>query len=594
MLLGLEMFDAHGIGSKYPGMAKVKNSLPVLKKAPTGIDGFDQITNGGVPQGRPTLVCGSAGCGKSLFAAEFLIRGATEFGEPGVLMTFEETADDIRKNVASLGFDVDKLIAEKKLIIDYVKIDRNDIEENGEYDLEGLFIRLGYAIQSIGAKRVVLDTIETLFSGLSNQAVLRSELRRLFYWLKEQGMTTVITGERGEGQLTRQGLEEYVSDCVILLDHRVIGQISTRRLRVVKYRGTTHGTNEYPFLIDEEGISVLPITATSLDYEVSNERISSGVDGLDDLLGGGGGYFRGSTVLLTGTAGTGKSSVAAQLARATCARGERCLYFSFEESPAQIQRNMRSIGVDLAPYVKKGTLEFHSTRPTVFGLEMHLVRMHKLIEKFQPSVVVIDPVSNMQNAGTLEESTNMLLRLVDYLRKNNILGFLVSLSGAGKALEYTEEGLSSIVDTWLLLRDVESNGERNRLLYVLKSRGMAHSNQIREFLITSQGIRLADAYLGSEGVLTGSARINQEALNAERLRTAREELERKKLAHEHRRRATEAQIEALRAELEAEEDELSRAVESEKMRLEQISIDREAMSRSRGLAGKSAAPKRRR
>ncbi|MBN8707823.1 MAG: KaiC 1 [Verrucomicrobia bacterium 61-8] len=574
-------------------MAKAKHSLPVLKKAPTGIDGFDQITNGGVPQGRPTLVCGSAGCGKSLFAAEFLIRGATEYGERGVLMTFEETADDICKNVASLGFDVDRLIAEKKLIIDYVKIDRNDIEENGEYDLEGLFIRLGYAIQSIGAKRVVLDTLETLFSGLSNQAVLRSELRRLFYWLKEKGMTTVITGERGEGQLTRQGLEEYVSDCVILLDHRVIGQISTRRLRVVKYRGTTHGTNEYPFLIDEEGISVLPITATSLDYEVSNERVSSGVEGFDDLLGGEG-YFRGSTVLLTGTSGTGKSSVAAQLARATCARGERCMYFSFEESPAQIQRNMRSIGVDLAPYVKKGTLEFHSTRPTVFGLEMHLVRMHKLIEKFQPTVVIIDPVSNMQNAGTLEESTNMLLRLVDYLRKNNILGFMVSLTGGGKALEVTDEGLSSIVDTWLLLRDVESNGERDRLLYILKSRGMAHSNQVREFLITSRGIRLSEAYLGAEGVLTGSARINQEARDAERLRTASEELERKKLAHEHRRRATEAQIEALRAELAAEEEALLRAVESERTRLEQISIDREAMSRSRGLAGKSTAPKSRR
>lgn len=574
-------------------MAKVKKSLPVLKKAPTGIDGFDQITNGGVPQGRPTLVCGSAGCGKSLFAVEFLIRGAMEFGEPGVLMTFEETADDIRKNVASLGFDVDKLIAEKKLVIDHVKVDRAEIEENGEYDLEGLFIRLGYAIQSVGARRVVLDTIETLFSGLSNQAVLRSELRRLFYWLKERGMTTVITGERGEGQLTRQGLEEYVSDCVILLDHRVIGQISTRRLRVVKYRGTTHGTNEYPFLIDEEGISVLPITASGLDYEVSNERISSGVDGLDEMLGGDG-YYRGSTVLLSGTAGTGKSSVAAQLARATCARGERCMYFSFEESPAQIQRNMRSIGVDLAPYVKKGTLEFHSTRPTVFGLEMHLVRMHKLIEDFQPSVVIIDPVSNMQNAGTLEESTNMLIRMVDYLRKNNILGFMVSLSGGGKAVEATEEGLSSIVDTWLLLRDVETNGERNRLLYILKSRGMAHSNQVREFLITSNGLKLVEAYLGADGVLTGSARVAQEARNAKDLRKTEAEIARKKLAYEHRRRAAEAQIEALRAGLMAEEEEFLRAVEAEQARLQRISIDREAMSRSRGLASESTAPKRRR
>lgn len=565
----------------------VRSRLPVLQKAPTGISGFDDITGGGVPRGRPTLVCGSAGCGKSLFALEFLIRGATQFGENGVVMTFEETAEDIRKNVASLGFDVDQLIADKKLVIDFVKVDRNEIEENGEYDLEGLFIRLAHAIQTVGAKRVVLDTIETLFSGLSNQAILRSELRRLFGWLKEREMTTIITGERGDGQLTRQGLEEYVSDCVVLLDHRVVGQISTRRLRVVKYRGSTHGTNEYPFLIDEEGISVLPITSSGLDYEVSPERVTSGVEGVDQMLGGPG-YYRGSTVLLTGTAGTGKSSMAAQLARSTCARGERCLYFSFEESPAQILRNMKSIGIDLAPFVRKNLLRFHTTRPTVHGLEMHLVRMHKLIAEFKPTVVVVDPISNMRAAGTLDESTNMLVRLVDFLRKSNILGFLISLSAQGKAIESTDEGLSSMVDTWLLLRDVESNGERNRLLYILKSRGMAHSNQVREFLITPGGIRLVDAYLGEAGVLTGSARLAQEAREAREAQLAAEEVERKRLALDHRRKSTEAQIEALRAAYHAELEEFERIAAGETERRQEAERIRQAMARSRRITGTPA------
>ena len=565
----------------------VRSRLPVLQKAPTGISGFDDITGGGVPRGRPTLVCGSAGCGKSLFALEFLIRGATQFGENGVVMTFEETAEDIRKNVASLGFDVDQLIADKKLVIDFVKVDRNEIEENGEYDLEGLFIRLAHAIQTVGAKRVVLDTIETLFSGLSNQAILRSELRRLFGWLKEREMTTIITGERGDGQLTRQGLEEYVSDCVVLLDHRVVGQISTRRLRVVKYRGSTHGTNEYPFLIDEEGISVLPITSSGLDYEVSPERVTSGVEGVDQMLGGPG-YYRGSTVLLTGTAGTRKSSMAAQLARSTCARGERCLYFSFEESPAQILRNMKSIGIDLAPFVRKNLLRFHTTRPTVHGLEMHLVRMHKLIAEFKPTVVVVDPISNMRAAGTLDESTNMLVRLVDFLRKSNILGFLISLSAQGKAIESTDEGLSSMVDTWLLLRDVESHGERNRLLYILKSRGMAHSNQVREFLITPGGIRLVDAYLGEAGVLTGSARLAQEAREAREAQLAAEEVERKRLALDHRRKSTEAQIEALRAAYHAELEEFERIAAGETERRQEAERIRQAMARSRRITGTPA------
>ena len=551
-----------------------------LVKVPTGIAGFDEITGGGLPAGRPSLVCGSAGCGKSLMAIEFLVRGATEFGEPGVLMTFEESAADIRKNVASLGFNIADLVARKQLVVDHVSINRTEIEENGEYDLEGLFIRLGHAIDSIGAKRVVLDTIESLFSGLSNQAILRGELRRLFAWLKARGMTTIITAERGDGLLTRHGLEEYVSDCVILLDHRVIGQISTRRLRIVKYRGSTHGANEYPFLIDTKGISVLPLSSASMDYNVSNKRISTGVPQLDDMLGGKG-FYRGSTVMLSGTAGTGKSSLAASLAYATCARGERCMYFSFEESEAQILRNMRSIGIDLAPHVAAGLLQFHATRPTVHGLEMHLVQLHRLVDEFKPSVVILDPVTNLATAGNTDESNNMLIRLVDFLRKRVITAFFVSLTTGGNLVESTDEGMSSIVDTWLLLSDIELGGERNRGLYVLKSRGMAHSNQVREFLITSQGLRLVPTYLGPTGVLTGSARLIQEAQDAAAEKSLREEIQRKQLVLDYRRQAVEAQVQALRAGFEAEKKEFGRAVASQRSITDQIVTDRLATAKSR-------------
>src|SRR3954469_1420274 len=481
-----------------------------LEKAPTGIAGLDEITGGGLPRGRPTLICGSAGCGKTLFGMEFLVRGATEFGEPGVFIAFEETAHELGQNVRSLGFDLEKLIAKNKIAVDYVHIERSEIAETGDFDLEGLFVRLNMAIEAVGAKRVVLDTIETLFGGFDNQALLRSELKRLFRWLKDKGVTAIITGERGEGRLTRQGIEEYVSDCVILLDHRVTEQMSTRRLRVVKYRGTTHGTNEYPFLIDEDGISVLPVTSLGLNHEVTNERISSGVERLDTMLGGEG-YYRGSSILVSGTAGGGKTSLAAHFADATCARGERCLYFAFEESRPQFVRNMKSIGLDLERWIRKGLLRHEASRPALHGLEMHLQQMHKQIKAFDPKVVIIDPVTNLSQSGSQVDAEAMLLRMIDFLKSRGITAMLISLTHGGKSLEATDVGISSLIDTWLLVRDIELGGERNRGLYILKSRGMAHSNQIREFLITSEGIQLKDVYIGPEGVLTGSMRAAQEA-----------------------------------------------------------------------------------
>jgi circadian clock protein KaiC len=564
-------------------MSKRPKSIPQsdrLIKVPTGIAGFDEITGGGLPGGRPTLICGSAGCGKSLMATEFLVRGAINYGEPGVLMTFEETEADIRKNVSSLGFNIADLVARKQLVLDHVFINRNEVEENGDYDLEGLFIRLAHAIDTIGAKRVVLDTIESLFSGLSNEVILRAELRRLFGWLKDRGITAIITAERGEGTLTRHGLEEYVSDCVVLLDHRVIGQVSTRRLRVVKYRGSTHGANEYPFLIDTNGLSVLPLSSASMDYKVSNLRISTGVPELDVMLGGKG-FYRGSTVMLSGTSGTGKSSVAACLAHATCQRGERCMYFSFEESEAQILRNMGSIGMDLAPHVAGGLLQFHASRPTVHGLEMHLVKLHRLIDEFKPSVVILDPVTNLATGGDVNDSNSMLIRLIDFLRKKGITAFFISLTSGGRTAESTDEGMSSIVDTWLLLSDLETGGERNRAMYVLKSRGMPHSNQVREFLITSRGVRLVPTYLGPSGVLTGSARLIQEAKDLAVETSVHDEIRRKELVLDHRRLAVEAQVQALRAGFEAEKQEFSRVVASQRSKASQTEADRRATAKSR-------------
>lgn len=511
---------------------------------------------------------------------EFIVRGITEFGEPGVFMAFEETVEDLTENVRSLGFDLDQLQQDNLLSLDSVRVDRSEIDEAGEYDLEGLFIRLGLAIDSVGAKRVALDTIESLFGGFTNTAILRSELRRLFGWLKERGVTAVITGERGDGQLTRQGLEEYVSDCVILLDHRVVDQISTRRLRVVKYRGTLHGTNEYPFLIGDRGISVLPITSLALDHQVSQERVSSGVAGLDQMLGGGG-FFRGSSILINGTAGTGKTSLSGHFADATCSRGERCLYFAFEESPAQITRNLASIGLDLERWIKSGQLHIHATRPTFHGLESHLSTIHRLIDEWQPSAVIIDPISNFTGTGTLRESQAMLLRVVDFLKSQGITAFMTNLNKDGVALEYTEVAISSLVDTWILLRDIELGGERNRGIYVLKSRGMAHSNQIREFLLTNSGVQLRPVYVGVEGVLTGSMRLAQEAKERAEEVIRRQQAQSRQRQLERRQNAIRAQIAALQAELEMEAQESAELMADHEQVERQLHESRQDMSRSR-------------
>ena len=554
--------------------------LKALAKAPTGIQGLDEITGGGLPRGRPTLVCGSAGCGKTLLAMEFLVRGATQFNEPGVFMAFEETAKDLTQNVASLGFDLNGLVARKKIALDFVYVERSEIEETGEYDLEGLFIRLGHAIDSIGAKRVVLDTVESLFSGLLNPAILRAELRRLFRWLKDKGVTAIITGERGEGTLTRQGLEEYVSDCVIVLDHRVSEQTSSRRLRVVKYRGSTHGTNEYPFLIDEDGISVLPVTSLALQHSASSARISTGILRLDAMLGGKG-YYRGSSVLVSGTAGTGKSSLAAHFADAACRRGERVIYFSFEESPDQIVRNMRSIGIDMQPWVKKGLLLIQAKRPTFAGLETHLAMKHKVINSFKPQVVVLDPLNSFVIGGNEIGVQSMFMRLLDFLKTSQITGLFTNLTPSNGASEHSDISISSLIDTWLVLRAIDSGGERNRGLSILKSRGMAHSNQVREFLLTDNGIELRDVYIGPDGVLTGSARLSQEAREKAAILAQHQALENQQRERNRRREALEARIAALRKEFEAEEEEARIAELQDQLRQQVVQEDRAQMLRSR-------------
>ena len=570
---------------------RIQETRPHLPKTPTGILGLDEITNGGLPKGRPTLVCGGAGCGKTLLAMEFLVRGATQFNEPGVFMAFEESAQDLTQNVASLGFDLKDLVARRKLVLDFVYVERSEIEESGEYDLEGLFIRLGQAIDSIGAKRVVLDTVESLFAGLPNQAILRAELRRLFRWLKDKGVTAIITGERGDGTLTRQGLEEYVSDCVIVLDHRVSEQTSSRRLRVVKYRGSTHGTNEYPFLINEDGISVLPVTSLVLQHMASTERVATGIPRLDAMLGGKG-YYRGSSVLVSGTAGTGKSSIAAHFADAACRRGERVIYYSFEESPSQTMRNMRSIGIELEPWVKKGLLQFHANRPSSAGLETHLAMKHKVIDDFKPQVVILDPLNSFVIGENEIGVQSMFMRLMDYLKTNQITGLFTNLTAGGGLVEQTDIGISSLIDTWVLLRAIDNGDERNRGLSILKSRGMAHSNQIREFLLTDHGVELRDVYVGAGGVLTGSARLTQEAQDQALQMLRKEEIERQQLELETQHQALEAQIAALRAEFEVRKTESLRITRQEQAQGAQLAQGRRDMGLSRNEDEAVKQPKR--
>lgn len=548
-----------------------------LLKTPTGINGLDEITEGGLPLGRLTLVCGGTGCGKTLLAMEFLVRGATQFNEPGAFMSFEEKADELSKNFASLSFDLDELIDQKLLTIDHVRLEPAEIEEAGEYDLEGLLIRLGYAIDSIGAKRVVLDTIEALFSGLSNKNILRSELRRLFLFLKDKGVTAIVTAEQGELTFTRFGLEEYVADCIIFLNHSVYQQIATRRIRIVKYRGSAHSTNEYPFLIDQQGFSVMPISSLNLDHKTSSKRISTGVERLDTMLSTQG-YFRGSSILVSGTAGTGKSSLAAHFVNAACTRGVRCLYFAFEESQNQIIRNMHSIGIDFSQWVEQGLLQFQNARATQYGLEMHLVAMHRIIDQFKPTCVVIDPISNLVATANVAEVKSMLSRLIDYLKMKEITVLCTDLTTPDDStLEHTEVNISSLMDTWLLLKALECNGERNRVLYIIKSRGMAHSNQIREFIFSTKGIDLRDVYIGSSGVLTGSARANQEAKNLAEALDCQQQIEIREREIERKKLAIEAQILALNTQFEAEKENLIRLINKEQQRNHTLLLDQQAM-----------------
>ncbi|NYB27865.1 MAG: circadian clock protein KaiC [Methanobacteriaceae archaeon] len=552
-----------------------------LKKSPSGINGLDEITEGGLPKGRPTLICGSAGSGKTMFAVHFLVHGA-EIGEPGIFVSFEETQKELEKNFASLGIDLKALEEEKKFLVDYIYLERSEIEETGEFDLEGLFVRLKYAVDQIGAKRIVLDTVEALFSELPNEFILRAELRRLFNWLKSEGLTAIITGEKGKNTLTRYGLEEYVADCVILLDSNVVDKVATRNLRIIKYRGSSHGSNEYPFLISKEGISILPVTSLGLDHETSEEHVSTGIKRLDTMLFGNG-FFKGSSILVSGAAGTGKSSTAASFAQASCERGNKCLYLAFEESPKQIIRNMMSIGINLDPWVNEGLLKFHATRPTLYGLETHLVNIYELVNEYQPDMVIFDPISNLISVGTKEEVKSMLTRLLDFLKSRMITSMSTALTAMDQ--KDIDIGVSSLMDSWIELKAIVTDGERNRTIDIIKSRGMYHSNQLREFNLTDDGIKLVDVYLGPAGMLTGSARVSQIAEEKAARLVREQEIESKERQIERKREIMEAQIAELKAQFEVEKQELDKVIAQDKLKENILLEDREAIARIRHSNG---------
>lgn len=570
----------HANGHKHPTAAAPTPAAAGIAKCPTGIRGLDDLTLGGIPRGRSTLVCGGAGSGKTLLATEFIIRGARDFHEPGVILSFDETAQELTENLASLNFDLTSLLRRKQVSIDHVQIDRTEINSTGGYNLDGLFIRLGYAIDTIGAKRVMIDGVDSLFAGFPDENRVRTELHRLFEWLKKKRVTALITGEQGDRPLTRHGLEEYISDCVIFLDHRVINQVSTRRLRIVKYRGSVHGTNEYPAMIDADGISVLPISSLGLNYSVSNKRVSTGIPRLDTMLGGKG-FYRGSSILISGTSGTGKTSLAAILARSICQQGERCLYLPMEESPSQLTRNMASIGVDLASPTSAGLLRLHSIRPTLYGLEGHLLNLHRLVTEFHPSVLVIDPISNLAAIGNTLEIKAMFTRLTDFLKHQGVTIVFTSLTGSDAPMESSAVGISSLIDSWILLRMVQTASERNRLLYVLKSRGMAHSNQIREFNLTDRGIELLDVYAGPGIEYTGSGRLTQKALDRATTLAARQAAEQRERELGLEQRSLQAQIDTLQTRLTGIEAEKSFASARTRLLAETAQTDKVRMSLAR-------------
>jgi circadian clock protein KaiC len=535
----------------HPGLSDLQ-----IKKCPTGISGLDSITGGGLPEGRPTLICGTAGSGKTMLATEFLVRGVLEFGEPGVLVAFEERASDLTANMASIGWDLTALQKEGKLAIESFGTRDTGLDEN-PLDLSHLFARLELAIDEVGAKRVVLDSLEVPLAGLKDQATIRSELHRLSSWIKEKGVTAVITGERGTEALTKNGIEEYVSDCVILLDNRVIEEISTRRLRIVKYRGSRHELNEFPFLISDDGVKALPMSNLGLNYQVNTERFLTGIDELDSMLGDG--IYQGNNILINGTAGTGKTTIGATMSEASCKRGERVLMLLFEESPDQLIRNMKSIGVDLGKWREKGVLRMDANRPSSRTPEHHLMSCLKAVLEFKPDLVVVDPISSMIESGTHGQSWAFMMRLVDLLKTHMVTSVFLDLSDEDSETK-TQAGVSSLMDTWIRLRAVERYGGRDPVLSLIKSRGTAHSRQDREFYFTPEGLKFIPPYIGPGGVVTGSARAAQEVLDkAERVKRTHE-LEGSRLALKMAKTQHEAQMNALKAEFEAKKIKLEREI----------------------------------